>query len=88
MARTKIFKSGNSNAVRFPASFETVPGTVVEVREEHGRWIVEPVIEPEKKYIDVWSFYGSMPGLKPLTLEERVLEDRPSGQWALDPDAG
>ena len=45
MARTKIFKSGNSAAVRLPASFAPPPGTLVEVREEAGRWIVEAVQE-------------------------------------------
>ncbi len=45
MATTKVFRSGNAMAVRLPASFKAVAGTAVEVREEQGRWIVEPVDE-------------------------------------------
>lgn len=81
MARTRVFKSGNSMAVRLPASFKAVPGTVVEVREAQGQWIVEPVGEP-KRYIDVASFYGSCPGIKPFTPEEREFEERPSEREA------
>ena len=40
---TKAFKSGNSIAVRLPASFGVKPGTEMRVREEQGRYIVEPV---------------------------------------------
>lgn len=87
MARTKIFKSGNANAVRFPATFAVEPGMTVEVREEQGRWIVEAVPETLKT-IDVWSFYGSMPGLKPLTPEDRVIEARPSERLARGGNAG
>ena len=75
MARTKVFKSGNSNAVRFPASFAVEPGMTVEVREEQGRWIVEKVAETPRK-IDLTGIYGSCPGLKPLTREEREFEPR------------
>jgi antitoxin VapB len=77
MARTKVFKSGNSNAVRFPASFAVEPGMTVEVREEHGRWIVEAVPETPKK-IDVSGFAGKAPWLKPLPPELREFEERPS----------
>lgn len=77
MARTKIFKSGNSNAVRFPASFDVVPGMTVEVREEQGRWIVEAVNVPPRK-IDISGFAGKAPWLKPLPAELREFEERPS----------
>lgn len=77
MARTKVFKSGNSNAVRFPASFAVEPGMVVEVREEASRWIIEKVPEPPKK-IDISGFAGKAPWLKPLPPELREFEERPS----------
>ena len=76
MARTKIFRSGNANAVRFPASFDVKPGTVVEVREEQGRWIVEAVEQLPRK-IDVSKFAGKAPWLKPLPPELREFEDSP-----------
>lgn len=79
MARTKIFKSGNANAVRFPASFAVEPGMTVEVREEQGRWIVEAVPEPAKT-IDLTGIYGACPGIKPIT--DRSFEERPSERIA------
>ena len=77
MARTRIFKSGNSSAVRLPASFEAVPGTVVEVREEQGRWIIEAVAVAAPKS-DVSKFAGKAPWLKPLPPEMREFDERPS----------
>ncbi|OYU14565.1 MAG: hypothetical protein CFE37_10165 [Alphaproteobacteria bacterium PA4] len=77
MARTKIFKSGNANAVRFPASFAVEPGMLVEVREEQGRWIVE-ALPPEPRKIDISGFAGKAPWLKPLPPELREFEERPS----------
>lgn len=75
MARTKIFKSGNSNAVRFPASFDVQPGMTVEVREEQGRWIVEAVTVPPRK-IDISGFAGKAPGIRLAPRED--FEERPS----------
>ncbi|WP_419816527.1 AbrB/MazE/SpoVT family DNA-binding domain-containing protein [Glacieibacterium sp.] len=72
---TKIFKSGNSAAVRLPASFGAVPGTVVEVREVQGQWIVEAVPETPRK-IDLTGIYGSCPGIEPIG--NRTFEERPS----------
>ena len=77
MARTKVFKSGNSAAVRLPAAFGAVPGTAVEVREEQGRWIVEPVPDAPKK-IDLTGIWGSIPGIKPIASEDRAFDERPS----------
>jgi len=75
MARTKVFKSGNSNAVRFPASFAVTPGMTVEVREEQGRWIVEAVPEPPTK-IDISGFAGKAPGIRLAPRED--FDERPS----------
>ena len=75
MKKTKTFKSGNSVAVRLPKSLGVVPGVEMTVREERGRYIVEPV-EPERKKIDLTGIYGSCPWLKPLTDEEREIEPR------------
>jgi antitoxin VapB len=79
MARTKIFKSGNSAAVRLPASFAPPPGTVVEVREEAGRWIIEPA-PADVPMINLDGIYGSLPGLKPIT--DRSFDERPSERLA------
>ena len=74
MAVTKVFKSGNSVAVRLPAAFKAVPGTPVEVREEGGRWVVEPVERPKKKF-DVAKVAGSATNLQPVT--DRRFVERP-----------
>lgn len=77
MARTKIFKSGNSAAVRLPASFAPPAGTLVEVREEAGRWVIEPV-PPTVPLINLDGIWGSCPGIKPIASEDRVFDERPS----------
>jgi len=75
VAETKIFKSGNSVAVRLPASFGAVPGTTVRVSEDKGRWIVEPVAAPPRK-IDISGFAGKAPGIRLAPRED--FEARPS----------
>lgn len=72
---TKIFKSGNSMAVRLPAAFKAVAGTPVEVREEQGRWIVE-VADAPRPTIDVSGFAGKAPGVRLAPRED--FEERPS----------
>jgi antitoxin VapB len=81
MKTTKTFKSGNSVAVRLPKALGVGPGVEMIVREERGRYIVEPV-QAEPKKIDLTGIAGSMPWLKPLTREEREFEDSPR-DWHL-----
>lgn len=71
----KVFKSGNSLAVRVPKGLGLREGTEMRVREDHGRYIFEPVAAPRRK-IDVSGFAGKLPGLKPDTRED--FEERPS----------
>ena len=73
MKKTRTFKSGNSVAVRLPKSLGVEPGVEMTVREERGRYIVEPV-EQEPKKIDLTGIYGSCAGLRPLTDEEREID--------------
>lgn len=72
--KAKAFKSGNSVALRLPKSLGVQPGTEMTVREEHGRYIFEP-IDTDRK-IDLTGIYGSCPGLKPLRPEDRVFQAR------------
>jgi antitoxin VapB len=81
MKTTRTFKSGNSIAVRLPKALGIPAGTEMRVREEHGKYILEPV-DQEPKRIDLTGIYGSIPGLKPLTREEREFEDSPR-DWHL-----
>lgn len=73
--RAKVFKSGNSVALRLPKALGAEPGVEMILREEQGRYIVEPVRKRPRK-IDLTGIYGSIPGLKPLTPEEREFEER------------
>ena len=72
---SKTFKSGNSVAVRLPKSLGVSAGVEMTVREEQGRYIVEPVAKPADR-IDLTGIAGSIPWLKPLTPEEREFEER------------
>lgn len=64
--RTKVFKSGNSVALRLPKSFGVLEGTEVNVvREAHMSFRFEPVDAPRRK-IDVSKFAGKAPHLKEL----------------------
>ena len=74
MKTTRTFKSGNSVAVRLPKALGIEPGTEMRVREEQGRFVLEPVSKPEK--IDISRFAGKIPWLKPLTPEQRLMEPR------------
>lgn len=73
--RAKTFKSGNSVALRLPAGMGVEPGREMRVREEGGRFIVEPANERPRITGEGWM--GMKPGLKPLTAEEREFEERP-----------
>jgi antitoxin VapB len=81
MKTTKTFKSGNSVAIRLPKALGVGPGVEMVVREERGRYVIEPV-EAKPKKIDLTGIAGSMPWLKPLTREEREFEDSPR-DWHL-----
>ena len=69
---TRVFKSGNSKAVRLPADYPLELGQEVIVREEAGRYVIEPVRKP--RTLD--ELYGSVPGLQPIPPEDRQLEER------------
>lgn len=72
---TRTFKSGNSVAVRLPAALGIKAGIEMRVRQEQGRYVIEPVEQAAKK-IDLTGIWGSCPGLKPLRPEDRLFEDR------------
>ena len=47
--RAKTFKSGNSVALRLPKALGIKEGVEMKVREEQGRYVVEPVEAPKQK---------------------------------------
>lgn len=71
---TRTFKSGNSVAVRLPKALGVEAGTEMRVREERGKYVLEPVKKSDR--IDLTGIAGSCPGLKPLTPDERLIEER------------
>jgi len=68
--RAKTFKSGNSVALRLPKGLGIEEGREMMVREEQGRYIVEPAEVPRKK-IDLAGIAGSIPGLVRLPFEHK-----------------
>jgi antitoxin VapB len=73
--RAKVFKSGNSVALRLPKALGLKAGEEMVVREEHGKFAFEPA-EAEGDRIDLTGIWGSIPDMKPLTPEERIMEPR------------
>jgi antitoxin VapB len=74
--RTKVFKSGNSVAMRLPKGLGVVEGTEVNiVRESPTSFRFEPVDAP-RKTIDIGGWAGKLPGFKPAPRED--FEERPS----------
>jgi antitoxin VapB len=75
--RAKVFKSGNSLALRLPKELGMKVGATMVLREERAGFVVEPEDAPRKK-IDISGFAGKAPGLKPLPPEYKDFEERPS----------
>lgn len=73
---TKTFKSGNSVAVRLPAALGVKPGTQMRVREEQGRYVIEPVEGPKRKF-NIAKVAGSARDLQFIKDEDRLFEERP-----------
>ena len=73
--RAKVFKSGNSLALRIPKEMGLKEGSVMRVREEQAGFVIEPETAP-RLGIDVDGFWGKCPGLELASREE--FEERPS----------
>jgi len=73
--RAKVFKSGNSLALRLPKELGLSEGSTMVLREERAGFHMEPEAPPRKK-LDVDRFWGKAKGLK---VPERCdFEERPS----------
>ncbi len=75
--RAKVFKSGNSVALRLPKALGLKEGSTMVLREEQRGYSLEPE-QPPRRTIDVSGFAGKAPWLKPLPPELREFEERPS----------
>ena len=76
--KTKIFKSGNSLAVRIPAGTKLKAGMEMELVVEDGQFLsYEPVEQPKRKF-NIAKVAGSAKGLKFVERKDRSFEPRPS----------
>lgn len=74
--RTKVFKSGNSLAVRIPTGTDLKPGMEMELTVEDGVILALKPIEAPKRKIDISGFAGKAPGIRLSPRED--FEERPS----------
>lgn len=63
--RAKVFRSGNSLALRLPKALGPKAGDEMILREERGKFAFEPA-QATKKKIDLTGIWGSCPYLEPL----------------------
>ncbi|HEX8302171.1 hypothetical protein [Sphingomonas sp.] len=75
--RVKVFKSGNSVALRMPAELGLLPGSEMNLRVENGEVMSLERIDRPKRKFNVAKVCGSATGLKPIKDEDRVFEERP-----------
>lgn len=73
--RAKVFKSGNSLALRLPKALGLKEGSTMVLREEQVGFVVEPEERATKK-IDISGFAGKAPGIKLAPRED--FEERQS----------
>lgn len=74
MIVTKIFKSGNSAAVRLPKTLRLEPGTEVEIISSDDGIHIRPV----RRKICLDGIMGSLPG---FMAEGRIPVDLPERDW-------
>lgn len=79
--RAKIFRSGNSVALRLPKALGLQEGTEMILREDKGEFRLRPAeAGPRKFAIDkVW---GSATDLRLIDADDRAFEERPL--WTAD----
>lgn len=75
--RTKVFKSGNSLAVRIPSGTQLSAGMEMDLVVEHGQFLSYEPVEQPKRMFNIAKVAGSAISLKPIRPEDRVFEERP-----------
>jgi antitoxin VapB len=74
--RTKVFKSGNSLAVRIPAGTDLKAGMEMDLIVEDGVMLALKPIDAPKRKIDVSGFWGKAPGAR--LIPHGDFDERPS----------
>jgi antitoxin VapB len=73
--KAKVFKSGNSLALRLPKELGLKEGSTMVLREVRNGYAFKPA-EPPKAKLDIDKFWGKAKGLK--VPERRDFDERPS----------
>ena len=76
--RVKVFKSGNSLAVRMPKELGLEAGMELELNVASNGAMELRKVDPPKAKLDISGFWGKCPWLEPLPRELRDFEERPS----------
>jgi antitoxin VapB len=74
--RLKVFKSGNSLALRVPKALGLEAGMELDLNVVPGGGYTLNKAEPPRRKIDISGFAGKLPGFKPAPRED--FEERPS----------
>jgi antitoxin VapB len=74
--KAKVFKSGNSLALRLPAGLGLSAGTEMELRVEDGEHFSFQPVERRKRKFNVEKVWGSATGLELIKPEDRLFADR------------
>jgi antitoxin VapB len=73
----KVFKSGNSLALRLPAGLELAPGMEMNLTVEDGVFFSFEPIDPPRRKFNIAKVAGSATSLEFIKDEDRVFVDRP-----------
>ncbi len=75
--KAKVFKSGNSLALRVPAGTKLSAGMEMDLVVEDGQFLsYEPINQPKRKF-NIAKVAGSATNLQRIKPEDRVFEERP-----------
>jgi antitoxin VapB len=74
--KAKVFKSGNSLALRLPAVLGLTAGMEMELRVENGEHFSFEPVERRKRKFNVEKVWGSATGLELIKPEDRLFSDR------------
>jgi antitoxin VapB len=74
--KAKVFKSGNSLALRLPKALGLKEGSTMVLREERRGFSIEPEEAPKRKF-NIDKVWGSATNLKPIDPDDRWFEERP-----------
>ena len=74
--RAKIFKSGNSLALRLPAGLGLKPGTEMNVRVEDSTYFSFEAVDAPKRRFNIDKVWNSATGLELIAAEDRLFDER------------